>query len=162
MTESPGTTGTRAAPGIDRAQLLRLLPQQGAMCLLERILEWDPQRLLAQGSDPGVPGHPLHAHGRLGSAVALEYAAQAAAAHGALLGALPPSAPASQPGRAGRVALLASGRAIELLCLRLDRPGDELRIEVRRLHAEGGGALYEFELRSGAPLARGRLSLLLS
>ena len=95
---------------------------------------------------------------RLGSAAALEYAAQAAAAHGALLGARG----AAQPAREGRTALLASARALTLLGLRLDGGSQALIVEVRRLHVEGGAALYEFELAAGAPLARGRLGLLLA
>lgn len=143
---------------IERTQILRLLPQQGAMCLLDSILEWDAQHLRARGSDPLAPTHPLRSHQRLGSAVALEYAAQAAAAHGALLGALG----ARQDAHAGRTALVASGRGLTLLGLRLDGNSEALIVEVRRLHAEGGGALYEFELLAGAPVARGRLSLLLA
>jgi predicted hotdog family 3-hydroxylacyl-ACP dehydratase len=143
---------------IERADILRLVPQQGTMCLLECILDWDAQQLRARGSDPGAPTHPLRSHERLGSAAALEYAAQAAAAHGALLGALA----AADPAHARRTALLASGRGLTLLGLRLDACSQALIVEVRRLHAEGGGALYEFELSAGAPLARGRLSLLLA
>ncbi|HWG75965.1 MAG TPA: hypothetical protein VN660_04155 [Steroidobacteraceae bacterium] len=143
---------------IERAQILQLLPQQGAMCLLESILDWDAQQLRARGSDPNAPAHPLRAHARLGSAAALEYAAQAAAAHGALLGARG----AAQPAREGRTALLASARALTLLGLRLDGGSQALIVEVRRLHVEGGAALYEFELAAGAPLARGRLGLLLA
>ncbi len=143
---------------IERTQILRLVPQQGAMCLLDSILDWNAEHLRARGSDPLAPMHPLRSHQRLGSAAALEYAAQAAAAHGALLGALE----ATQHARAGRTALLASGRGLTLLGLRLDESSQALTIDVRRLHAEGGGALYEFELQAGAPLARGRLSLLLT
>ncbi|HEX4050341.1 MAG TPA: hypothetical protein VHY19_05645 [Steroidobacteraceae bacterium] len=142
---------------IERADILQLVPQQGAMCLLDSILDWDAQHLRARGSDPSAPAHPLRAHARLGSAVALEYAAQAAAAHGALLGARA----VAHPAQAGGTALLASARALTLLDLRLDACAQALTVEVRRLHAEGGAALYEFELAAGALLARGRLSLLL-
>jgi len=69
----------------------------------------------------------------------------------------------------GATALLASARAVRLQGLRLDAPSAHcaqsaapLIIEVRRLHAEGGGALYEFSVDAGAALARGRLSLLLA
>lgn len=141
---------------IERAQILKLVPQQGAMCLLERILDWDAQRLTAQGSDPRAGAHPLRSHGRLGSAATLEYAAQAAAAHGALLGARA----VADDARARGTALLASGRELTVLGLALDTCTQALLVEVRRLHAEGGGALYEFEVSAGAPLARGRLSLL--
>lgn len=143
---------------VERAQILELVPQQGAMCLLDSILDWDAQHLRARGADPGAPTHPLRAHERLGSAAALEYAAQAAAAHGALLGAQA----AARQARERVTALLASGRALTLLALRLDDLLQPLIVEVRRLHVEGGAALYAFELTAGAPLARGRLSLLLA
>jgi predicted hotdog family 3-hydroxylacyl-ACP dehydratase len=98
----------------------------------------------------------------LGSASALEYAAQAAAAHGALLGAASSTDGAAGTAPVAHTALLAAARAVELKCLRLDGCGDALLIEVHRQHAEGDGALYDFELRAGALLARGRLTLLLS
>lgn len=143
---------------IERAEILRLLPQQGTMCLLDRIIEWDAQLLRARGSDPGAPAHPLRSHARLGSAVALEYAAQAAAAHGALLGALA----VTHRGPTRGTALLVGGRRLMLQGLRLDVCSEALAIEVRRVHAEGAAALYEFELSAGTALARGRLSLLLT
>jgi len=147
---------------IERADILRLIPQQGAMCLLERIIAWDAQRLRAQGADPRDPSHPLRSHGRLGSASALEYAAQAAAAHGALLGAGIAAGAAHPAAHPAGTALLASGRALLLHALRLDDCAQPLMIEVRRLHAEGSAALYEFELAADRPLASGRLSLLLA
>lgn len=143
---------------IERPGILQLIPQQGTMCLLDRILDWDAQHLRARGSDPSAPTHPLRSHARLGSAVALEYAAQAAAAHGALLGALA----VAHQARPNGTALLASARALTLQGLRLDGGAEALLVEVRRLHGEGAAAMYEFELTAGTPLARGRLSLLLA
>jgi len=140
---------------LERSDILRLIPQQGAMCLLEAILGWDAQHLRARGIDPGSDSHPLRSAGRLGSVAALEYAAQAAAAHGGLLGAF---AGARQTPAA---ALLVSARAVQLHALRLDESAPPLIVEVRRQHAAGGAALYEFELLAGAPLARGRLGLLI-
>lgn len=157
MSGAPGDAAPAFAAPLERAAVLRLMPQQGAMCLIETILEWDAVRLLARVGEPTAAAHPLRAHGRLGSAIALEFAAQAAAAHGALLGALAMAAGAPSS------VLLASARAVRLHGLRLDTAGDApLLVEVRRLHAEAGGAVYEFTLRAGAtghPLADGRLGL---
>jgi predicted hotdog family 3-hydroxylacyl-ACP dehydratase len=141
---------------IDRAGILRLIAQQGLACLLEEVLEWDEQRLLARGVDPRAASHPLRAHGRLGSALALEYAAQAACAHGALLGATAPSSGGAA------VTLLASARSVLLDTTRLDIATDPLLIEVRPLHATAAGALYEFRVPPDAPVARGRLGLLVA
>jgi predicted hotdog family 3-hydroxylacyl-ACP dehydratase len=130
------------------------------MCLLEEVLDWDSQRLLARGVDPRATSHPLRAHGRLGSALAIEYAAQAACTHGALLGALP-----GQPGNdahGGAIALVASARAVQLDVPALDALADPLLIEVRRLQAAGTGALYEFGLPAQQAVARGRLALLVA
>ena len=141
---------------IDRPGILQLIPQQGLMCLLEEVLAWDEQRLLARGVDPRAASHPLRAHGRLGSALALEYAAQAACAHGALLGATAPSSGGAV------VTLLASTRSVLLEATRLDIASDPLLIEVRPLHATAAGALYEFSVPPDAPVARGRLGLLVA
>ncbi len=135
------------------------------MCLLEEVLAWDQQRLLARGVDPRAASHPLRAHGRLGGAVALEYAAQAACAHGALLGALPGALPGAAPREGARdraIALVASARAVQLDVPSLEGLAAPLLVEVHRLHAASGGALYEFSLPAQHAVARGRLSLLVA
>ncbi|OZA11509.1 MAG: 3-hydroxylacyl-ACP dehydratase, partial [Hydrogenophilales bacterium 17-62-8] len=109
---------------LDHTWLLARLPHQGSMCLLDRVDSWDTQHIQCSASSHRAPDNPLRAHGRLGAACGIEYAAQAMAAHGALLAAAD-SAP--------RVGYLASVRAVELKVTRLDDIAADLRIEAERV-----------------------------
>jgi predicted hotdog family 3-hydroxylacyl-ACP dehydratase len=155
---------------LDRDWIAAHLPHQGHMCLLDEVLSWDPQQLQCRTGTHRRADHPLRMHGRLGGACAIEYAAQAAALHGALL---VPRAVLHTAGRTGAdaaagmnvgVSLLAGARAIELAVERLDDIAADLLVGVVRLYADARSALYSFELRqadAGAArrLAHGRLSL---
>ena len=61
-----------------------LIPQQGAMCLLDRIVEWDESRVVLETDTHRSPSNPLRVAGRLRSIHLCEYGAQAMAVHGAL------------------------------------------------------------------------------
>jgi predicted hotdog family 3-hydroxylacyl-ACP dehydratase len=131
---------------LDREWLAAHLPQQGRMCLLDEVLSWDARLIRCRSGTHRDPQHPLRAHGRLGAVCGVEYAAQAMAAHAALLG-----APAMARAELARV------RELELRVEALDAIGDELLIEAERLSAGGGGALYAFSLYAQqALLLRGR------
>ena len=71
--------------GLDHAWITQHIPHQGAMCLLDHVAAWDEQRIECRAGSHRDPGNPLRAHGRLGAACGIEYAAQAMAVHGALL-----------------------------------------------------------------------------
>ena len=121
----------------NHAWLLAHLPHQGSMCLLDRVDSWDAQHIQCSASSHRAPDNPLRAHGRLGAACGIEYAAQAMAAHGALLAAAD-SAP--------RVGYLASVRAVELKVARLDDIAADLRIEAERLSGDDNTILYAFSV----------------
>ena len=72
---------------LDHAWLLAHLPHQGSMCLLDAATAWDAQHIRCTASSHRHADNPLRAHDRLGTACGIEYAAQAMAAHGALLAA---------------------------------------------------------------------------
>jgi len=154
--------GTR----LDRGWIAAHIAHQDRMCLLDQVLSWDPQQLLCRAGNHRAADHPLRAHGRLGSACAIEYAAQAVAVHGALLQPLPdPGGLAAPGGPTAGLRILASARAVELTVGRLDDIGGDLLISACRLHANERSALYSFELHEAAAtglqrrLAQGRLSL---
>jgi predicted hotdog family 3-hydroxylacyl-ACP dehydratase len=125
------------------------LPHQGAMSLLDGVVSWDASGLRAVAEGHRSPRHPLRRAGELPIACAIEYAAQAAAAHGALLAAGP-----SLPG------MLVAVRAVEFHAARLDDVAAPLDIEVQPLGGGETGVVYRFEVRAaGSLLAAGRLTV---
>jgi predicted hotdog family 3-hydroxylacyl-ACP dehydratase len=161
---------------LDRSWIEQHVPQQGAMCLLDEVLSWDRQHVLCRSGAHQRIDHPLRAYDRLGSACAIEYAAQAAAVHGALIAreeALAMAAPDRGASSRPRFGMLASARAVELAVARLDGVSGALLVRVSCLHADTDSALYDFTVSeeghgaaagadAASPLARGRLSLWLN
>ncbi len=144
----------REGGGRDRDWLLARLPQKGAMNLLERIERWSDEEIACTARSHVAPGHPLRCGDLLPSCAAIEYAAQAVAAHGALL--------AGDDGTAG-AGFLASARAVDLHVARLDDLAGPLAIHARRLSADASGLLYEFRVACGsARVASGRLAIALA
>ncbi|MDP1923742.1 MAG: 3-hydroxylacyl-ACP dehydratase [Thiobacillus sp.] len=122
---------------LDHAWLLAHIPHQGSMCLLDHVDSWDAQHIHCSASSHRAPDNPLRAHGRLGAACGIEYAAQAMAAHGALLVAAD-SAP--------RAGYLASVRGVELRVARLDDIAADLRVEAERMSGDDNTILYGFSV----------------
>ena len=138
---------------LDRAWLLAHLPHQGSMCLLDAVTEWDAQRIRCTATSHRHTDNPLRAHDRLGAACGIEYAAQAMAAHGALLAATD-SAP--------RAGYLASVRGVELRVMRLDDIAADLDVEAERLSGDGNIILYGFRVSAaGRELLSGRAAVIL-
>ena len=138
---------------LDHAWLLAHLPHQGSMCLLDAVTEWDAQRIRCTATSHRAPDNPLRAHDRLGAACGIEYAAQAMAAHGALLAA------ADDAPRAG---YLASVRGVELHVARLDDIAADLEVEAERLSGDGNTILYGFRVSAaGRELLSGRAAVVL-
>jgi predicted hotdog family 3-hydroxylacyl-ACP dehydratase len=128
------------------------------MCLLEEILEWDATRVRAASRAHRSATNPLRAHGRLGSACGIEFAAQAMALHGALLERDAATAPTA--------GFLVSLRDLRLHVDRLDDVAGELVATVDRLAGDAVSALYSFELAAGRavdarPLVAGRATVVL-
>ena len=113
------------------------------MCLLDTVTEWDSQRIRCAASSHRRADNPLRAHGRLGAACGIEYAAQAMAAHGALL------ATADSAPRAG---YLASVRGVDLQVARLDDIAADLSVEAERLSGDDNTILYGFNVAAGERL----------
>lgn len=128
---------------LDRDWLLAHIPHQGSMCLLDRIDAWDATHIRCSARSHRDPDNPLRAHGRLGAANAIEYAAQAMAAHGALL------AGADAAPRAG---YLASVREVELQVTRFDDIAADLTVEAERVSGDENTILYRFSVAAAARL----------
>jgi predicted hotdog family 3-hydroxylacyl-ACP dehydratase len=143
---------------LDRRWIEAHIPHQGRMCLLDEVRAWDQASVECASRTHRAPDHPLRAHGRLGSACLLEYAAQAMAVHGALRF---PAGTATATQAIGPVGVLASARSVELLVAGLDDIADELLIRAERQHSDERGALYEFRISAAARLlAQGRAAVL--
>ena len=143
---------------MNRAWIAARIPHRGRMCLLEEVIGFDARGVRCRTGTHREPDNPLRAHGRLGVACGIEYAAQAMALHGALS-----TAAQGTGGAAIRVGLLAGVREVRPRVLRLDDIESDLICEVRQFAADGFTALYEFELRADErTLLSGRASVVLN
>jgi len=146
---------------LDRDGIAALIPHSGAMCLLARLAHWDAQHIVCSASNHRAADHPLRTRRGLLAPCAIEYAAQAMALHGALIGRA-----AGTPATPG---YLASARGVRLHVLRLDDlpavPGaaDELHIEAARQAGDAHQILYTFTVHhAGRLLAEGRAAVVLN
>jgi predicted hotdog family 3-hydroxylacyl-ACP dehydratase len=139
---------------LDRAAIAARIPHAVSMCLLHDVVAWDAESIECRARSHRDPANPLRARGQLAAVHAVEYAAQAMALHGALLGG--EGAPATRPGYIGAV------RALELHVTRLDDVIEDLDIHARRLAGDANHVLYAFVIRAGDRLlAEGRISVAL-
>jgi predicted hotdog family 3-hydroxylacyl-ACP dehydratase len=139
--------------GRGRDWLAAHLPHRGAMNLLDEVVAWDAEHLHARARSHGVPEHPLRRAGCLPIACAIEYAAQAAAAHGALV-----DAASAVPG----AGFLASVRGAEFHASRLDDVPGPIDVHVERTGEGAGSVAYAFRVSgAGRTLAQGRVTIVL-
>jgi predicted hotdog family 3-hydroxylacyl-ACP dehydratase len=145
---------------LDRGWIENHIPHKGGMCLLDEVLAWDPARIRCRSATHRAVDNPLRAHGRLGAACGIEYAAQAMAVHGALIAATA-SAPAAttDPASAALGAApaanggttagyLASIRNVALYVARLDDVETDLVAAAERIMGDDRAVLYEFSVSS--------------
>ncbi|RXV71879.1 3-hydroxylacyl-ACP dehydratase [Burkholderia stabilis] len=140
-------------PPLDHAWIAAHIPHGGAMCVLDTVDAWDATRISCTATSHRDPHNPLRSHGRLASVCGIEYAAQAMAVHGALLG-------AQEAGP--RVGYLASVRNVDAFVDRLDTFDLPLTVDAERVSGDGRSVLYGFALRCGARvLLSGRAAVML-
>jgi predicted hotdog family 3-hydroxylacyl-ACP dehydratase len=125
---------------LTRAEISRLIPHSGAMCLLDGVLEWDKDRIRCVSRSHRDAANPLRVDGCLPAVCGIEYAAQAMAVHGGLSG--------GSRGRP-RAGYLASLRDVECRRTRIDDLQDDLVIEAERVAGDGERVIYRFTLRAG-------------
>lgn len=143
---------------LDREEIARRIPHQGNMCLLERVSAWDSEQISCEASSHLDPGNPLRAHGRLGAACGIEYAAQAMAVHGALVAEMQ----AATSDEAPKAGYLVSVRGVTLHVARLDDVGTALAVRAERGSGNAGSVLYDFSVHAGnALLLSGRAVVML-
>lgn len=132
---------------VDRTRIEQLVPHAGAMCLLDGVMRWDASSI-ACSADAPRHGHPLLRGGVLPAVAGCEYAAQAAAVHGALLDA------ASAP-RAGMLAKLMD---VELHLTNFARDEGAIRVCATLVSRADAGCIYSFAVaQQEEPVVSGRL-----
>lgn len=145
---------------LNHDEIARRIPHHGEMCLLDRVTAWDDSQIHCQASSHGAPGNPLRAHGRLGAACGVEYAAQAMAVHGTLVGER--LAGGADGNAAPRAGYLASIRSVTLHVDRLDLIPEPLLVSAERSTGDGNTVLYSFSVKAGdTPLLDGRAVVVL-
>lgn len=137
---------------MDRAAIAALIPHEGAMCLLDGVLAWDRTSIACLASSHRAANNPLAADGRLDVVCGVEYAAQAMAVHGGLVG----------DARRPAAGYLASLRDVTCSVDRLDLLEGDLLVTAELLIADAGRVIYRFTLTSDArPVMSGRAAVVI-
>jgi predicted hotdog family 3-hydroxylacyl-ACP dehydratase len=123
------------------------------MCLLDRVVEWDRDRIVCESARHRDVDNPLRTRDGLSSLSAIEFAAQAMAIHRGL---------ATDSARPSGYGLLISVRDVVLGVERLDELASPLVIDATRIAASADAITYRFVVGDGgAPRVTGRASVLL-
>lgn len=137
-----------AAPPIDK-----LLPQAGAMVLLDEVVSHDERRIACRARSHRDPANPLMHEGMLPVWAGIEYAAQAMAAHFSLT---------SDVAGEATIGLLGGLRDVVCEAERLDDVASPLIVEAERLSHDAGGSIYGFRVSAeddGRLLLHGRATV---
>lgn len=138
---------------LGRDAIAALIPHQGAMCLLDRVIEWDRDHVVLATTTHRSADNPLRLDGRLRAVHLCEYGAQAMAVHGGLS--------AQADGRVAQPGFLVSLRDVKLNVDYIDDLEGELHISAQRLLESPGSWQYSFEARHGETLlASGRAAII--
>jgi len=129
---------------MNHAWIAAHIPHQGAMCLLDEVLEWRAEGISCRASSHHLRTNPLRTNDQLLALCGIEYAAQAIAVHGALCMAQGGAAAEPTPG------MLASVRNVTLGVERLDDIASDLLVRAERVGGDATALLYEFALHADA------------
>lgn len=121
----------------DRDAISRLIPHDGAMCLLARVTAHDGVSIACEAVSHIDLANPLRNASGLPASAGIEYAAQAIALHAAL------RKPEGGPAGRGFLAVLSDVRWSRE---RLDDLPEPLLIRAELLADTGGGLQYRFEV----------------
>ena len=138
---------------LGRDAIAALIPHQGAMSLLDRVVEWDKDHIVLATSTHRAADNPLRLDGRLRAIHLCEYGAQAMAVHGGLS--------AQAVGKTARPGFLVSLRDVNLQVDFIDLLSGELLVSAQRLLESAGSWQYSFEVtHAGEPIATGRAAII--
>lgn len=139
---------------LNKDELSRFLPHEGAMRLIDRVESWDQRTIQCRTRSHHDLTNPLRHGTRLEAVAGLEYAAQAMGVHVGLL-----NRTRSTDGLIGYVGSL---RDVVLDVDRLDECPAELTINATRVFYGDNSFMYQFSISSGGQaVMTGRASLFL-
>ncbi|MCS6294958.1 MAG: hypothetical protein H8K09_01865 [Nitrospira sp.] len=133
----------------------RLVPHSGTMCLLDGVETWDADHIVCRATSHLRPDNPLRDDSGLRALCAIEYGAQAMAAHATLLGL----------GHGHRVTdgVLASLRNVTTTLSHLDELKGALTILATLQLTHQQGRIYDVTVTGdGRTVLTGRLSVMLA
>jgi predicted hotdog family 3-hydroxylacyl-ACP dehydratase len=137
---------------LGRSQIEVMLPHAGTMCLLDTVEAWDAHAVHCTAAAPGA-SHPLRRDGLVPAIAAVEYAAQATAVHGSLLG--------GEGQRAGGMLVKLSD--VVLHADSLPASGAALDVRAWMKARAQSGCRYAFAVSAGGePIADGMLTIALT
>lgn len=140
---------------LNHAWIENHIPHQGDMCLLDYVEHWDKETIVCRASSHRDIDNPLRAHGQLGIACGIEYAAQAMAVHGALLAPIDSVTP--------KVGYLVSVRGVTMVVTQLDDVAADLLINASCIMANESNMLYQFSIHADEKLLlEGRAAVVLN
>ena len=138
---------------VNKAEIRKLIPHSGLMCLLDEITQWDDESITCVTNTHRDSANPLRRDGRLSVVHAFEYGAQAAAVHGGLR--------ARSVGATAPPGYLAALRDARLHVVFLDDITSPLQVCANRLFGDGANTVYECRvLANNALLANGRVTII--
>ena len=124
---------------LDHAAIAARIPHAGRMCLLDRVLYWDSRGIRCSATSHRDKNNPLREAGGLSALAGIEYAAQAAAVHSALLW------DETEP-RSGVLAALKNVTASRLW---LHEMNENIVVETSLLHNDPAGGIFAFTVFAG-------------
>ncbi|MFK5984968.1 MAG: hypothetical protein QM479_06040 [Pseudomonadota bacterium] len=150
---------------LNQQDLCQLLPHSGKMCLIDKVIFWDKDTLVAQTMSHIKADNPLRQGDKISTIIGIEYAAQTMAIHSALLQKQLQKNDNIQQ-QINRGGYLATTRNIQVLAEHIYHSkassSQPLEISVMLLMKDTQGYTYNFEISSdNAKLLCGRLTIFL-
>ena len=136
-----------------KADLCRLIPHGGAMCLLDAVEQWDETSIICKTASHRDATNPLRRDGQLEAVCGLEYAAQAMAVHVGIV---------EERGENKKLAggYLGAVKNLTLRATRLDDVKEDLTVRATRLVGQASSFIYTFRVSAGRQeLLDGRASI---
>jgi predicted exporter/predicted hotdog family 3-hydroxylacyl-ACP dehydratase len=151
---SPAPRAPSPAIAAASTPIASLTPHQGTMCLLERIVTWDEERIVLESTTHRAATNPLRVAGRLRALHLCEYGAQAMAVHGALK--------AQAHGSRAAPGMLVSLRGVRLTRDYIENLPGALEVTAQCLQASATSLQYSFRVtHANELLAEGRAAIVL-